>query len=43
MRFGLVLFCWAAFFGWDLTANGGEFVQAIGIKIVHLMHMTGMV
>jgi hypothetical protein len=43
MRFAMVLFCWAAYFGWDLAANCGELVQAIGIKIVHLMHMTGLV
>lgn len=43
MRFTVVLLCWAAFFGWDLAANDGEFVLAIGTRIFRLIHMTGLV
>ncbi|WP_281407563.1 hypothetical protein [Mesorhizobium sp. B2-8-3] len=43
MCFTLVLFCWAAFFGWDLAANDGEFVLAIGHGVFRLIRMTGLV
>ncbi|WP_264296139.1 hypothetical protein [Mesorhizobium sp. B2-8-5] len=43
MRFTILLSCWAAFFGWDLAANGGEFVLAIGTRILRLIHMTGLI
>jgi hypothetical protein len=42
MRFAAVLFCWVGFFGWDLAANDGAFMQAIGTRIFHLMHVTGL-
>ena len=43
MRFAILLFCWIAFFGWDLAANDGEFVNAVGTRLMHLIHMTGLI
>ncbi|WP_263649257.1 hypothetical protein [Mesorhizobium sp. J8] len=42
MRFTMMLFCWAAFFGWDLTANDGQFVLAIGHGVLRLIRMAGL-
>ncbi|WP_281015788.1 MULTISPECIES: hypothetical protein [unclassified Mesorhizobium] len=43
MRFAVLIFCWIAFFGWDLAANDGQFVLAIGTRLMHLIRMTGLI
>ncbi len=43
MRFTALMFCWAAFCGWDLAANDGHFIVAIGTRIMHLIRMTGLI
>ena len=43
MRFTILLFCWVAFFGWDLAANDGQGVNAIGIWLMHFVHMAGLI
>jgi len=43
MRFAIMLFCWVAFFGWNLAANHGAFVEAVGTRISHLIHLIGLV
>jgi hypothetical protein len=43
MRFTILLSCWVAFFGWDLTANNGHGVTAFGIWLLHLIHVTRLI
>ncbi|TPK72097.1 hypothetical protein FJ930_13070 [Mesorhizobium sp. B2-4-15] len=37
MRFSILLFCWAAFFGWDFATNDGEFTIGLGKQVAHLL------
>jgi hypothetical protein len=43
MRFTILLFCWVAFFGWDLAANDCKGVNAIGIWLMHLIRMARLI
>jgi len=43
MRFSILMVCWVAFFGWDLSANDGEYVNLIGTRLMHLIRMTGLI
>jgi hypothetical protein len=43
MRFSILLFGWAAFFGWDFAANDGNFTIRLGTRVVHLIQMSGLV
>ena len=43
MRFSILLFGWAAFFGWDFAANDGEFTVGLGMRVAHLLHLSGLI
>ncbi|WP_281409105.1 hypothetical protein [Mesorhizobium sp. B2-4-14] len=43
MRFSILLFGWAGFFGWDFAANQGEFTIRLGMRVARLIQTSGLV
>ncbi|MEV8641605.1 hypothetical protein AB0V79_31795 [Mesorhizobium ciceri] len=43
MRFSILLFGWAAFFGWDFAANDGQTIIGLGVRVARLFHLSGLI